>query len=77
MLKLIVHYLLWSYYKAARYQEKGYENVWFIVEYKSPSSTMKNKMNIDIFDIKSNNLDLILSMIKLLYTPKFTIIAAP
>lgn len=44
-----------SYYNTAGYQEKGYENVWFTVDYKSPSSTMENKMCIDNFDVKSNN----------------------
>lgn len=44
-----------SYYNTAGYQEKGYENVWFTVDYKSPSSTMNDKMNIDNFDVKANN----------------------
>ena len=44
-----------SYYNTAGYQEKSYENVWFTVDYKSPSSTMNDKMNIDNFDVKANN----------------------
>ena len=44
-----------SYYNSAGYQEVGFENVWFTVDYKSLSSTMNDKMNIDNFDVRKNN----------------------
>lgn len=43
-----------SYYNTAGYQEVGYENVWFTVDYKSPSSNMNEKMEIDNFDVRKN-----------------------
>lgn len=43
-----------SYYNTNGYQEVGYENVFFTVDYKSLSSTMNDKMYIDNFDVRKN-----------------------
>lgn len=41
-----------QYYNEDGSHASGYENVWFTIDYKSPSSKMEDKMIMDNFDIK-------------------------